>query len=249
MDSPAVFTPTRSKYLVFTSEFFIPVVVSLVVIATGVFALKSPYFQVSTVACVLDYQECQDESLLSELGKLKGQNIFTLSAKQVTDRLTSGDFTIREAKLTRTLPSSVKLELQSVYPVVALRVKGDPTWIVLDEKLRVIATRTNDPNVPTVIVPGPLTLKIGKPLEDQTLSSSLKLALRLSDELFSVKTMTLVDANTLELGLEGNIVAIFSPKKDELTQLRTLQAVLADATIIEGMHIIDLRFAQPVLRP
>jgi cell division septal protein FtsQ len=143
------------------------------VIALGYFTLYSSYFKINTVVCIIDYAECVDPSVLAELDKLKGQNIFTLSESSVTTRLTSGDFTIRQVALTKELPGKIILDLQSVYPVAALQVSGDPTWIILDQNHRVIGSRDSDPNVPTVIVPGPLTLTVGKvPSDDLLIQSS-----------------------------------------------------------------------------
>jgi len=132
---------------------------------------------------------------------------------------------------------------------VALQVSGDdPTWIIFDSSLRVIGARRIDPNVPSVVVQGPLTFIVGKVPTDANIISSLELAKRVSDELFAVKTITLIDADTIHLALDSGKIAIFTPKKDELVQLRALQTILTDATILEGVNTIDVRFARPVLR-
>lgn len=248
MQTPPVFRPTRSKYLVFTSDYLIPTGISLTIICLAYFVLYSSFFQIKTITCVLDYAECADLSLLAELDKFKGQNIFMFAPGALSTRLTSGDFTIRQAKFRRELPDKLAVDLQSVYPVVALQIVGDPTWVVMDQDFRMIATRSADPNVPTVVVPGPLTLAVGKPPSDQLIIQSLGLARRLADELFLVKSITLLDADTIQLTLSNGKIALLTPKKDELAQLRTLQTILADATITEGVHTIDVRFASPVLR-
>ena len=238
----------RSKYLVITLDYLIPTFICLGVIALGYLALYSRFFKVNTVVCTLDFSECLDPSVLSELEKLKGKNIFTLSEDKVTRRLTSGDFTIRQVALTKELPGKIILDLQSVYPVAALQVSGDPTWIILDQNHRVIGSRDSDPNVPTVIVPGPLTLSVGKPLTDDLLIQSIQLAKSLADELFTIKSITLVDADSINLTLSDGKIAIFTPKSDLSQQLRSLQLILRDATMIQGIKIIDVRFIRPVLR-
>ncbi len=248
MDTAPVFRPTRSKYLVITADFILPALICLGVLFLGYFTLYSPVFAVNTITCKLDFQDCQSPVLLAELDKLKGQNIFSLDTKSITTRLTSGDFTIRNVKIERALPGTLTVNLQSIYPVVALQIVGDSNWVVMDDRFRVIATRSADPNVPTVIVPGPLTVIIGQTPDNPLVISSLKLALRLADELFTIRSLTLMDENTIELTLEGGKNAIFTPKKDELEQLRLLQMVLSDDTISESARIIDVRFSRPVLR-
>ncbi len=248
MESAPVFHPTRSKYILITTDYLLPLAICLGIIALGYLALFSPFFQIKTVTCTLDYQVCTDPSLLVELENQKGQNILRFRPERLESRLTSADFTVREAVITRSLPDTLNVQLQSVYPAVALKIVGEDTWIVLDPTLRVIGKRTSDPNVPAVIVPGTLTVTVGKRPEGDSVIKALELTLRLSSELVEVKTLTLVDDNTIEILLPTGLRALFTPRDDEVRQLRALQAVLADATILSGVRIIDVRFSQPVLR-
>lgn len=238
----------RSKYLVFTVDYLVPTFIILAVLTLAYLLLYSPFFKIKEISCQLDYLVCDNQTILVELDKLKGQNIFTLSKDKVTSRLTSGDFTIRQATLTKELPGKVILDLQSVYPVVALQILGNPTWVILDQQLRVIGSRESDPNVPTIIVPGPLNLIVGKPPSDDLIIQSIRLARRLADELFSLKSITLVDQDTIELSLSDGRIAILTPKKDTSAQLRSLQIILRDDKIVQGINTIDVRFERPVLR-
>lgn len=248
MESAPVFHPTRSKYLVITADYLIPIFICIG-LALGFWLIRyTPYFQIKNVHCSLDFSPCTDPIVLAELEKIKGQNIFMFNPATIKSRLTSGDFTIRAAEVTRKLPGDVEVNLQSVYPVVALKIDGLDTWITFDATFRVIGTRPNDPNVPTVVVQGPITVTVGKKLTDETIQKSLNLARTLADQLFTVKTVTLVDADSINLTLENGLLAVFTPKKDVSVQLKVLQAVLADATILKGVHTIDVRFSQPVLR-
>lgn len=248
MDEVKVFRPVRSKYLVITADYILPIIICISVIGLFYFTLYSSFFKINTIVCVLDFRNCDDLSIIAEIDKLKGQNIFTLSPQKITARLTSGDFTIREAKLTRQLPGIVTINLQSVYPVVAIRQENDPKWVTLDGKMRVIGARIMDPNVPSVIVTFPLTLTVGKPPSSEIVVRTLGIARRLADELFSFKTIKLIDEDTIQIALLDGRTAIFTPKKDELIQLHTLQLVLLDDKIIKGARYIDVRFSQPVLR-
>ena len=248
MDTVPVFLPTRSKYLVITADYIVPTLITLGVIFLAYLTLYSPYFAITNVTCQLDFEPCENPAVIVEIDKLKGQNIFTLDTQSVTRRLTSGDFTIRQSEVSRTLPSSVQIDLQSVYPVVALQIAQDPNWVIMDDQFRVIAVRSEDPNVPTVIVPGPLTVVVGQSPTDPLILTSLKLALRLADELVTIKSLALIDADTIELTLGDGKIAVFTPKKDELEQLRLLQVILEGATITKETRIIDVRFSRPVLR-
>lgn len=248
MEEAKVFRPTRSKYLVFTSDYIIPVCISLLLVTLLYLSLYSSFFTIKTISCTLDYRDCAEPSLLAELDKLRGQNIFRLDEPQLTTRLTSGDFTIRQVELQKELPGQIFLSLQSVYPVVAIQVKGNNSWVILDQKLRVIGQRESDPNVATLVVTSAQTLVVGKAPQDELIIQALGMTRRLAEQLPSIKTITLIDPDTIELSLASGITAVLTPKKDELIQLRVLQAILADATIKKGVHFIDVRFSQPVLR-
>lgn len=248
MEKRSIFRPLPSKYIVFTADYILPFSIIVAFIAAAYLTLYSGFFQVRHIECVLDFEPCQDLSVIAELDKMANQNIFRLNPEIVITRLTSGDFTIREAMIKKELPDKVRITLESVYPVVALQTETQNQWVVLDERLRVIATRSTDPNVPTVILTKPLTLTIGKPLADPDVIYALNTSLKIAKELIGIKSIKLVDENTLELKLDDSLIAIMTPKKDELLQLRTLQAILADDTISKEVNTIDVRFSQPVLR-
>lgn len=248
MQTPKVFTPLRSKYLVFTTDYILPCATITAVLTSIYILLYSNIFKISSITCNLDFEPCQNLVIVAELDKLKGQNIFKLQTQGVSTKLTSGDYTIRDAVFTKTLPGTLKVDLLSVYPVVAIKMKGLDTWIALDSQHRVIKELVSDPNVPTIIITGPLTLVLGKPVEDSKINAAIALTDRLYKHLPSIKSVTLVDENRIDVLLDSGKTAILTPKKDEAIQLRSLQAILQEVTISKGVRTIDVRFSQPVLR-
>ncbi len=245
-----VFKPQKSKYLVLTADYFMPFLIILGVIIGGYLMRYSPVFSVVTIECTLDYQICENRGVLAELDKLKGSNIFVVSDREIVKTLTSGDFTIREVTMRKSLPGTLKFELHSVYPVVAIQVEGNPnSWLVMDDQFRVIGQRQTDPNVPTVIIDSPLTLTLGKPPTDPSILESLNVTKIFKQESFAYKSLSLRDLETIQLVLPNDKIALFTLNKEILPQLRALQTILADATILSGVGTIDVRFSQPVLKP
>jgi cell division septal protein FtsQ len=248
MDSAPVFHPSRSKYFVLTLDYLFPLAIILCVCTLAWLVVYLPFFRISRVTCLIDYQPCTDPIVLAELDKIKGKNIFRFNPTVLEHRLASGDFTIKEAVITRELPSSVIITLQSVYPVVALKIAGESSWVLLDNNFRVIGTHTTNPNVPTVILNTPFTLTVGKAPTDPTLIQTLNLAKDLASEPFTIKSLTLQDSNTILVLLPNNLQAIFTTEKNNLAQIKVLQAILKGATLTKDVHTIDVRFARPVLR-
>lgn len=243
-----VFQPQKSKYLVFTADYLIPLFISLTLLILGYLCLYSPVFRIQNITCTLDFVDCNYPPVLSELDKIKGQNIFQFKQEQVKSRLLSGDFTIRSIDIVKELPSSIHVDLVSVYPVAAIKVEGESSWIVFDQKYRLIGKRESDPNIPTVTLSESITVTVGKVPTNQSVLATLALAVRLSDEFSGIRFVKLVSPEVIELTLDSGIRAIFSPKKDEDEQLKALQTVLSDDTISKGVKTIDVRFTRPVLR-
>ncbi len=247
MDIAKEFHPLRSKYFVFTYDIILPIIIFIFVCLGLYLIFFSPFFQIQTVRCQVDYTDCTSESLIAETQKIIGQNIFLYSASRITTRLKSGDFTIREVVMTKDLPSTIRLNLQSVYPVLAIS-SGSLEFVVLDSSYRVIAVRREDPNVPTLLISTPLTFTIGQKPSNEQVLSALKFIDRLRGELYNIKTLKLVDDSVIEVLLPSGITAIMSPQKDESIQIKALQVILADDTITKGVRTIDVRLSQPVLR-
>lgn len=249
MDTDQEFHPVRSKYLIITADYLLPVLICCTVLALWYVIFHTNIFTVRTIICNADHRPCQDLSLLDELDKYRGQNLFTLSPDALSRRLESADYTVQSAVVTRVLPSTLVVELSSVSPAVALQVSGQSQWIVLDAKFRPLGTRDIDPNVPTLMVPAAVSLPVGRPVADATLLAALTVARELGSTLPSVKTITLTDPESLRLTLTSGQYVLMTTRRPVAAQISLLQAVLKDATMAEGKAGIDVRFNQPVLIP
>lgn len=238
----------KSKYIVLTYDVVLPLIVIFGILGGLVVALKSKIFAVKTITCQVDYQDCPVGPVMAELEKYLGRNVFSLETDEIEKRLTEGDFTIREAAIVKKLPGTLKVELQSVYPVAALRVDGvGNEWIVFDSAYRVIGKRTSDPNVPTVLVKTPPAVHAGLLINDPVLVKALDFTLTVGSEISTVKGVSL-EGDTLTLVLEGGRTALMTTVKDSMQQIRTLQAILQANTMNSEVRTIDVRFSKPVLR-
>lgn len=240
MQIQKVFTPERSKYLVFTADYILPTVIITSIILALYLMLYSQLFKIDNISCKLDFEPCENMVLLAELDKLKGQNIFNFQTQGVASKLTSRGLHYQGGSICQKPLGSLKVDLHSVYPVVALKIKDLDTWIALDSKYRVIKELHINPNVPTVIVSGPLTVVLGKPVQDSLIIETLAMTDRLFKQLPSIKSVTLVDENRIDVELDSGKTAVLTPKKDEVIQLRSLQAILQEVTISKGVHTIDV---------
>jgi hypothetical protein len=237
----------KSKYFVAGLEYGVPLIVVAMVSSLIYISFYSEYFRLKNITCYQDFEPCTNPHLVAEVQKLQGENIFLLNTSSVLNHLISGDYLLRDGELHRQLPSTLTLELQSVYPVLALKVFGSEQFATLDPKLRVIRTSTLDPNVPTVMLDSPITLNISQPITDQRVVDVLQKSLLIAQSIPGIKLIK-VEGDNLGIDLESGHHALFSSQRDIAEQVSALRSVLSDATITEGVAIIDVRFNQPVLR-
>lgn len=239
---------SKSKYIVLTYDLILPLIIIFGIIGGIAVSLKSDLFAVKIIRCRVDYQDCPVGPVMAELEKYIGHNLLTVQTDELEQRLTAGDFTIREAVITKKLPDTLSVELQSVYPVAALRVEGvESEWIVFDSGYRVIGKRTSDPNVPTVLVKTAPTVHAGYRIDDPALVKALDYTLLIASEINSVTAVAL-EGDTLTLVLASGKTALLTTVKDSMAQIRTLQAILQANTMNSEVRTIDVRFSKPVLR-
>lgn len=237
----------KSKYFVAGLEYGVPLVVVVIVCTLIYLAFYSSYFRLSNLSCSQDFEPCQNPHLLAEIEKLRGQNIFLINPSKVIAHLTSGDYLLREGQLERVLPNTLNLSLQSVYPVLAVKVSGTDRYATLDPSLRVIRLTTIDPNVPVVVINEQLTFTLAQPVTNEKIVPILQKSLIIAESIPGIKSL-LVEGDNLSIELSSGHLAIFSIHRDIAEQVSALRSVLSDATITEGVAIIDVRFSQPVLR-
>lgn len=248
MQSALTFTPPKPKYFLITSDIVIPLLVIIFVLFCLWLTLFSSLFSIQTIECQLDSRPCPSSSITYEINSAIGFNIFRYDTKNLVNRLTSADFTVRKVDVAKKLPHTLHLELSSVYPVVALQLVGGNDWLIFDEQLRLINNHVTDPNVPTVIVPGPISLRIGVAPTDPELRSALTLARSLATTISDFKSLSLDNHNLILTFRSASYTAILSPSGDIDQQITSLQAILRNATINQGVRVIDVRFAQPILK-
>ncbi len=237
----------KSKYFVAGLEYGIPIILVCAVATLIYVAFYSTYFQVTQIKCLQDFEACENPHLLAEIEKYKGENIFKLNPTHAIQHLTSGDYLIRGGTLSRQLPNQVTLNLQTVYPVIALKVAGTPTYATLDSGFRVIKFVNTYPNVPVVEFPSPITLTLAQPIADEKILILLKNALTISQAIPGTNTIG-INGQDFSISLADGPRALLTSQRDITLQINALRSVLSDATITEGVAIIDVRFSQPVLR-
>lgn len=238
----------KSKYLLLTPDLLIPLTLIILVISLYLYAFLTPAFSLQLTECWVDQEPCQNTTLTAELAKYHGHNLLTLDLPPIKNRLLSGDPTLLTAQLVKKLPHTLILQATQVAPVLALKPDSvTDIWITLDANFRVIGTVSAPPPVPTLTVRSLPTIQIGQSLTDPMLLTALQFILRARHELPQLAQVSLEEDN-LVLTIQDGPAATLGLTGDLDSQLRTLQAILLDTTMIKDVSHIDVRFARPVLR-
>lgn len=244
------FRPVRSKYLVLTTDYAIPLIVIAVVISTWFIATQTSAFTIRSITCKRGQDPCQDPAILSELDKYIGTNLLELREDNIQSTIIEGSKTVKSVVIVRRIPNSVEVSLVSTEPRVALKVESETSsWVILDDNLRVIRIQSQDPNLPTVLASQQHQVQIGQRINSEGVGRALELALEISEQFFTVKSIAL-EGDTVVLVLPGNKKALMTTRKETYDQLIILQAILADDAISQSAtyNTIDVRFDQPVLK-
>lgn len=238
-----------SKYFVATSQFLLPTTVIVLSIATIYFALFSSFFKVTKIDCYQDVSEpCQNGFLLKDQDRFIGKNIFLLDTAEEVARLKKGDPTIRSIDYTKTLPGQLTLQIQSVYPTLALGTLGSQNLLILDSDYRLIKTSAASSNVPVVTYDKELSLRVGQMLENEELRELLNACLKIASEIAGTTTFSLKDKSITADLPPGGTQAVFTITRDLDEQLSALRTIREGVTISPSGTVIDVRYLQPIIK-
>lgn len=242
----------KSRYLVITENYLWPILIILVALASLWFIFRSPFFQVKTITCQRDYQACQDPFILSELAKYKHLNLFLFPKEKLRQRILAGNKTVQSVQFSFQLPHTLKVNLTSTVPLVALQLKPDnqhPRYLLVDQNFRPISLVSQSQNLPLLITDQPYQLQLGQVISQEQLHQALVMVQGLLKFLPPNFQLQLRDTD-LYLTLPHRPKIRLTTTRDPQAQLNLLQAVLSNAKMLEESQIklIDVRFDQPVLK-
>lgn len=240
---------TPSKYFVATSQVLPPILVILFSL-TSLYALFfSPLFKVTKVECYQDLNEsCQNGFVLAEVGESLSENLFLLDEHELGGRIMRGDPTIRALEYRKVLPGTLILQIQTVYPTLALGIEGSSSLLILDTDFRIIKSTDADPNVPIVRYNKSLSLRVGERIGDDALRSQLSACLKIVGNIPGSKNCMVEGGGLTVLLEDGKTNAIFTTARDLDEQLSALHTIRQGVTISGSNPVIDVRYQQPIIK-
>ena len=203
------------------------------------FLAFSPTFKISRLFCQVDTSPCPPPVLV-ELNQLKGLSVFLVKTQPVKTKLAQANPAYRDINFQVQFPNSIRLEITSRQPFAVVKISTDSAGLVVDQDAVVLPSSSPPAaNLALIIAPDPQAL---------ITATAVKLAGLFQDYYLPFNQIMVTPDQVIQVSLPAGTLVRFSPLKDLTSQLRSLQLILKQATIVEHQpRIIDVRFDKPIL--
>lgn len=213
----------------------------IILIIFGIFLYRN-VFIVRTVVCSFADQPCP-EAAIAELERLKGKSIWNTFSETQSKFKTA----LRQAStitFNRKLPSTLVVTMAPSDILGALNADISSGYALVNKNRHVTEIVVERPTGLTVLRVKQ-AVKVGDEIETE-MKTLLEEFSRRGQSIPFVEIFY-KDKDDIELRLQNGKTAVIRAF-DLAPQLNTLQLLLNEATMIEKVSVIDMRFSHPVLR-
>lgn len=213
-------------------------------VAVGWFILTR-VFVVKTIHCTMDGENCP-ESVLAEVQRLQGKPLYFLQTSQLKSKIMGAFPQLISVESIKKFPSTVDVILISSKELLVVYLPENNMYAFLSSKGKVLHLTPNKPEQVLFITLPNMLFQSGEDIDAKIFQDVVQL-LKIMHEHASILTIERVSSNEIYLYLPNNKRGVVSSDGLE-KQVDTLQLLLNEATMIENISVMDLRFSHPVLR-
>ena len=230
----------------------------------SLFVFKSDFFRVKKITCRWEEDSCPPE-IWNELTSLTfGKNLIFLKKKEISKKILSDYYIIKNLKIKKILPNKLVFELEKRRQVAVLGFElnlekkeatssGKPIFettkdfFLVDEE-GIVVKKGNDNLLPLILLSEEFSLNIDQRVPKEEIVEAIKFLTTLRLNLLEPKVAKITSPYSLTVWLRDGKEAVFSLRKEIQIQVDSLQFILSRSKI-EGRNIkkIDLRFDKPVV--
>jgi hypothetical protein len=223
---------------------------TLVLIIAIILFLFSSYFDIKSHTCkYLDDQPCP-QIIEAELDRFHHTSIFNFSPAALKQKLLAVDPRSERIDIKITFPHAFSVSFYPQTLLANIKVATNSANLLVSRQKVITGQSTNpQPNLPVIIYPQAINLRIGDLVSDTPLSFTLDLLQALEKSFINISQIYLYSDKLILAQIDRDKQAIFTTHSELSRQVTSLQLILSKATIMKDLPVIDVRFDQPVLRP
>lgn len=246
-------------------------VLTLLLIAFGLFIIRSNIFTVKSVDVALEKIGCVDEDKIRVASNLIWKNIFFINSHKIESDLKAGFICVKKVNLSRNFPNKVKLSITGREPAAILmllksdeatssseledftNVESTPSAqalpsesFAIDKEGIIYSSNVEQIDITRIYVSG-FNLRVGQKINEKIIGNALKILEKI--KLFGVNAVdTKIYSEKIFL-INGATKIIFKLDDNIDPQIASLQLILNKAKIEQDLlEFIDLRFDKPVVK-
>jgi len=205
-------------------------------------AVFSPLFEIKNVtfnddaACIKNSQKIAEDNLI-------GESLIFLNSQEIAQVIKNKFACIETIDVNRQFPSTVQINIQSKRPIAKI---AETEFHVTKDGLLIRAD--DSVQIPTIFLPTNFELNVSQKLDDKNILFALEIIDNLLKSDFVPTTIRIVDEDQIAVYSNKDILVLFSSNKNPISQVDSLQLILAEAKIdATKIGKIDMRFEKPVI--
>lgn len=256
----------RRKYLLRALKIISTAFVFLLVTITLFSLARSEFFKINTITCSVGETTCSGQIWTKLFSLSVGKNILFLSPQTLIEEIQTSFPDVDGVKIEKILPNKLefKLKLREAIAAITLEAESEAyvstpsaeerpiplgkEFFIVDEEGVVFKKVDSSLNLPIILISNVLEINIGQKLTTDPLTRSIRIISLLS-KLDLKPEIAKVSEGVILIWLRDGPELAFSPKKEIISQVGSLQLILSRAKIEGKMpEKIDLRFDKPVVK-
>lgn len=202
-------------------------------------------FIVKHIVCQMDKEECP-ESVSAELARFHLEPLLFLEYTQTKNKLLGALPQLQSIVINRHFPRTLIITLESSQESLVVYLPESGIYAFLSQQGKVLNTTPIKPERMLFISIPAKTLRQGDALSQEEFFDVKRLHAMMRETL-NIYGIERVNEKEINIYLSNNKRAVISSDGLE-KQVATLQLLLNEATMIENISVMDLRFSHPVLR-
>ncbi len=226
----------------------VPIILFLCIVVSvciGVWYVVSRVYVVEHIVCQMDQEQCS-ETVMAELNRFQSKPLLFLDFSIIKNKLHGAFPQLQSITFRKQFPKTLTATLTSSQESIVIYLPESSTYAFITQQGKVLNTTPIKPEKTLYISVPAKTLRQGDSLTQDELHDVIRL-IQIMRENLNMYGIERISEKEIIIYLSNNTRAVVSSEGLE-KQVATLQLLLNEATMIENISVMDLRFSHPVLR-